>query len=285
MYNLRKLFVVSWTMLMLLALSPLALAQMTPGVTVSDQAIANNKVTIETVVSDGPGWLVIHAQQEGKPGPILGFSPVTAGENSNVVVEIDATGATGTLYAMLHTDAGQEGTWEFPNGPDVPVKVGDQVVTPPFKVTAGVGVADQPIQNGKVTVAKVFSDGPGWMVIHAQQEGKPGPILGFSPVTVGENSDVTVEINPNEATETLYAMLHTDAGQEGIWEFPNGPDAPVKAGDQVITPPFNITGGLEPATLPDTGGVVIPWTSLLLLVIGGLTLAGGFGLFFVRRFR
>jgi plastocyanin len=35
---------------------------------------------------------------------------------------------------MLHTDAGEVGTWEFPNGPDTPVMVGEQVVTPAFKV-------------------------------------------------------------------------------------------------------------------------------------------------------
>jgi plastocyanin len=36
---------------------------------------------------------------------------------------------------MLHTDAGELGTWEFPDGPDAPVMVGEQVVTPAFKVS------------------------------------------------------------------------------------------------------------------------------------------------------
>jgi hypothetical protein len=53
-----------------------------------------------------------------------------------------------------------------------------------FKVTVGVGVADQPVLNRTVSVAKVFSAGPGWIVIHAQMDGKPGPILGQSPVLV-----------------------------------------------------------------------------------------------------
>ena len=47
-----------------------------PSVTVADQEIVDGKVTIAEVVSDGPGWLVIHAQADGKPGPILGYSPV-----------------------------------------------------------------------------------------------------------------------------------------------------------------------------------------------------------------
>ena len=106
-----------------------------PSVVVEDQSIESGQVTIASVVSDGAGWLVVHAQVDGKPGPILGFSPVDDGENSAVLVEIDAANATETLYAMLHTDAGEMGTFEFPDGPDGPVKVDEKVVTPPFMVT------------------------------------------------------------------------------------------------------------------------------------------------------
>ena len=42
------------------------------------------------------------------------------------------------LHAMLHTDAGEVGTWEFPDGADVPVRDGDgNVITPAFAVLAG----------------------------------------------------------------------------------------------------------------------------------------------------
>jgi plastocyanin len=237
--------------------TPVAETTITPSVTVADQEIADGKVVVAEVVSDGPGWLVIHAQADGKPGPILGYSPVADGANAEVIVEIDAAKATETLYAMLHTDAGEIGTWEFPNGPDTPVMVGEQVVTPAFVVTGGlamaeeilpsVTVADQEIADGKVVVAEVVSDGPGWLVIHAQADGKPGPILGYSPVADGANAEVIVEIDAAKATETLYAMLHTDAGEIGTWEFPNGPDAPVMVGEQVVTPAFVVTGGLAMA--------------------------------------
>lgn len=280
--HIRKLSGLGIALLALAMLAPLASAQMTPGVTVSDQAIVNGTVTVEQVVSQGPGWMVIHAQADGAPGPILGFTQVADGENANVVVEIDATQATATLYAMLHTDAGTVGTWEFPDGPDTPVTVDGQVVTPPFNVTAGVGVADQAIAEGKVTVARVFSPGPGWIVIHAQADGAPGPILGFTQVADGANNDVTVEIDEASVTDTLYAMLHTDAGAVGTWEFPGGPDTPVTAGDVVITPAFQVTGGM-PAGLPETGGVLAPWKAVALLVAGALALSGGLGLALARR--
>jgi len=259
------------------------LAQTTPAVTVVDQPIANGQVTVEKVISDGPGWIVVHAQADGKPGPILGYTQVNDGENLGVVVEIDATRATQTLYAMLHTDAGTAGTWEFPGGPDTPVTVDDKVVTPPFLVTAGVGVADQPLADGKITVAKVFSDGPGWIVIHAQADGKPGPILGYTQVNDGENLDVAVEIDATGATQTLYAMLHTDAGTVGTWEFPGGADVPARAGEAVITPSFQVTDD-SPATLPETGGVPFPWAAVL-LGLGALMLFSGLGLAWDRRSR
>jgi plastocyanin len=118
-----------------------------PSVSVADQALAGDSVTIADVVSDGPGWLVIHAQADGKPGPILGYSPVSSGENRNVVVRIDLSAATATLYAMLHTDAGTVGTWEFPGGPDTPVAVDGQVVSPAFQLQALSGEAEIEIED------------------------------------------------------------------------------------------------------------------------------------------
>jgi plastocyanin len=222
-----------------------------PSVTVADQEIVDGNVTVAEVVSDGPGWLVIHAQADGKPGPILGHSPVSDGTSGDVMIEIDTANATETLYAMLHIDAGEVGTWEFPGGPDTPVTVGEQVVTPAFAVTGGllpageavtpsVTVADQGLVDGKVTIAEVVSNGPGWLVVHAQANGNPGPVLGYSPVADGANSNVTVQIDLTAATTALYAMLHTDAGTVGTWEFPGGADTPVTVNDQMVSPAFNL---------------------------------------------
>ena len=90
--------------------TPVADKMVIPMVAVADQEIVDGTVTSAEVVSDGPGWLVIHSQADGKPGPILGYSPVADGSNTDVTVEVDATIATGILYAMLHTDAGAVGT-------------------------------------------------------------------------------------------------------------------------------------------------------------------------------
>lgn len=123
------------------------------------------------------------------------------------------------------------------------------------EATPSVTVSDQPLLNGTVTVEKVVSIGPGWIVIHAQADGKPGPILGYSQVTDGENRDAMVDVDASAATDTLYAMLHVDAGQVGTWEFPGGPDSPVTVGEQVVTPVLPVSAGL-PTTLPGTGGAL-----------------------------
>ncbi|MGD2156346.1 MAG: cupredoxin domain-containing protein [Anaerolineales bacterium] len=220
-----------------------------PSVMVSDQKIVNNIITITKVISDGPGWIVIHTQGEGAPGPVIGHAAVSDGTNSDVKVEIDVESATETLYAMLLTDDGVEGEYEFP-GEDGPVSVEGEIVTPPFQVTGGlmmtqasVTVEDQAIKDGTITVTQVVSNGSGWIVIHAQGEGAPGPVIGHAAVSDGTNSDVKVEVDVESATETLYAMLHTDTGVEGEYEFP-GEDGPVSVEGEIVTPPFQVTGGL-----------------------------------------
>ena len=103
-----------------------------PSVVVQDQTIVDSRVVILKVVSPGPGWIVIHADNSGKPGPVLGWAAVRAGENLDVVVALDTKRATPVLYAMLHVDAGVVGTYEFP-GADTPTMSMGAMVSPPFK--------------------------------------------------------------------------------------------------------------------------------------------------------
>jgi len=120
----------------------------TPAVEVADQEIVDDTVTVDLVTSDGPGWIVIHADNDGDPGDVIGFSPVQSGDNSNVTVQITATMATEVLHAMLHVDAGVVGEYEFP-GADVPAVVNGEVVNVMFDVTGGMQVT--PVVTGTAT--------------------------------------------------------------------------------------------------------------------------------------
>lgn len=121
-------------LVLVLALGSVAFAQTAAKVTVNDQEIVNSTVTIASVDAAQDGWLVVHAQASGNPGPDLGHAAVKAGNNTNVVVEIDVSKATPVLYAMLHIDAGTIGTYEFP-GPDVPAEGAQADVNPTFNIT------------------------------------------------------------------------------------------------------------------------------------------------------
>ena len=137
------------------------------------------------------------------------------------------------LLAAILLAACQSAT---PNQTEVPAIV---TATTAPRIEPSVMVMDQEIDTGKVIIAEVVSDGPGWLVVHAQADGKPGPVLGYAAVSDGSNINVAVEIDESAATETLYAMLHTDVGIVGTYEFP-GEDGPVTVDEKVVTPPFNI---------------------------------------------
>ncbi len=217
--------------------------EMVPSVTVSDQDASGGTVTIEKVVADQPGWLVIHITRNGAPGPVIGQSPVSEGSNSDVEVAIDLNQATRQLFAMLHIDAGTEGEYEFP-GDDAPVFVDDVIVNVPFQAAFptqdAVTVSDQAAADGTITVDLVSAQAPGWIVIHAEAEGAADAVIGFAAIAGGNTANVAVEIDLGQATETLYAMLHLDLATVGEYEFP-GDDAPVfDDGDNVVLAPFSL---------------------------------------------
>ena len=108
-------------------------------ITVADQMIEGDavvgNVTVDEVVSNGTGWVVIHNNLFGHPGGVIGYAPVESGANRNVTVTIHTFVATDTLFAVLHQDAEKEGVFEYPI-PDVEQKVEGEIVIVPFNVTA-----------------------------------------------------------------------------------------------------------------------------------------------------
>jgi uncharacterized surface protein with fasciclin (FAS1) repeats len=289
----------------------------TPTVTVSDQESDGATVTVANVVAAQDGWMVIHLDDSGAPGPVLGQTAVTAGENADVVVTLDEplSGET-ALWAMLHVDEGDAGVYEFP-GPDGPVLVDDQIVMAPFTisvaemaeeavaasapmtdtetmtdtaemteaaamtdtetmtdtaamteteamtdtadmtdtaamtetemadVTPSVTVIDQGSTGTNVAVIQAVAAQAGWMVIHADNDGAPGPVLGHASLPAGTTDNIIVTLDePISGEVKLWAMLHVDEGEAGVYEFP-GPDAPVTLDGAVVMEPFTaiVTGG------------------------------------------
>jgi hypothetical protein len=131
--NSLKVFAAAAFLVLAGAWPALAQEMLTPSITVGNQDIINSRVVVQKVVSDGPGWVVIHEDINGAPGPVLGYAAVQDGVNPDVVVAIDSQKATSKLFAMLHTDKGTVGVYQFP-GPDVPVFSAGVMVNVPFAV-------------------------------------------------------------------------------------------------------------------------------------------------------
>ncbi len=203
---------------------------MAPSVTVSDQVVVDGAVTVDSVVATEPGFIVIHADADGAPGPVIGNRLLAVGENTGVIVDIDAAAATSILYAMLHVDTGEAGVYEFPEveGADSPVLVDGAPVTPAFNV-AVLNANDGFLEEDAYTTASVTLDSPGWLVVHAEQDGSFGPVIGQTLIEAGTTADVAVALDPDGITDTLYPMLHIDDSEMGTYEFGSveGADAPI----------------------------------------------------------
>ena len=146
--------------------------------------------------------------------------------------------------------------------------------------TPDVQVAETGIVDGAVTIAQATIGGPGWVVVHADADGKPGPVIGQAPLTEGVNTDVVVDIDADAATPILHAMLHVDEGEVGTYEFP-GPDGPVKIGDAIVMARFSAAPVVAPAAVPDTGAGTS--TLLIIAVAAAVLFALGASVIFSRR--
>lgn len=217
-----------------------------PAVEISNQPLSESgTLTIDYVVALAPGWLVLSSDNDGRPGQVLGYAPIRTGRNEELEITIDPYAATPLLHATLLRDEGQTDEFEFP-GADTPVEVEGQIVGTTFEVDIQVVlpsliVADQEVTPpGQVVVAQVVAPQEGWLVLHADQEGEPGPILGQTAVTTGEQENVVILFDWHQATPRLHVMLYLDAGQPNIFEAPD-PDRPVMVNNTALRSSFNVT--------------------------------------------
>ena len=239
-------------------------AEQVPSITNPRQQMPDGTIVIDKVYMDQSGWVVIHADQDGSPGPVIGYKQVPEGISTEVVIQIANEDSTSTLYAMLHVDAEPMGEFNFPNGDDAPVTVDGDVVVTSFDALTDPdmegqddaeeegedGMGEEAVQvprivnvrqrliDGTIVVDKVYMAEQGWVVIHADEGGSPGPVIGYQQVPEGISTEVYISIANDDATPTLYAMLHVDAEPQGEFNFPEGDDVPVTVDDEVVTKAF-----------------------------------------------
>jgi hypothetical protein len=97
-------------------------------------------------------------------------------------------------------------------------------------------VLDQPVINNQVVIERVVSNGPGWLVVYTDDgSGRPNLIIGYTHLQDGLNTAVTVSLQPNTATPTLFIWLHQDEDIIGTFEYPRT-DAAVRLNGRLPLP-------------------------------------------------
>lgn len=218
-----------------------------PDIFVHDQPVVNGQIIIERVVSYGPGWVVVQYNDNGAPGLIIGFAPLVDGVNEQVVVQVVETAVTNPLHLMLHRDTGDIGRFNYPRE-DPQVTYNNFLMAPILMGTAPGNIlytADQtlpPAAEGEtmtITVPLVIADINTWVVIHSNEDGKLGDILGKTWVAAGITHQIPVTLTAPIPT-TLFAVLYHDADSDQEFDFPNGNDVPLQRNRSIIRAPFTI---------------------------------------------
>ena len=101
-----------------------------------DQRSDGKTIEVDAATLNGidGGFVAVHQDLDGKPGPSVGQVQVKQGANKKVVVTFDQPQQSGAFWPMLHIDTATKGKYEFP-GPDLPVKSGNDIVMKKITLT------------------------------------------------------------------------------------------------------------------------------------------------------
>lgn len=79
-------------------------------------------------------------------------------------------------------------------------------------------VEDTQVGVDSLTVARVLAPTDAWIVVHLDDNGKPGARVGLQHVSKGENLDVQVELK-DVTTPKVIVAVHADKGENGVFDF------------------------------------------------------------------
>ena len=221
--------------------------QLPPDIFVYDQPIAAGKLSVERIISENPGWIVVYTDNEGQPDVIIGFEKVNSGINPLVDIDIIETAITPQLLLVIHDETDNPAEFNFPVAD--PAATYDGQPIPPTGVLTSPGnyliTRDQSLgEKNEVVIPLVVADLDTWVVIYSQTEdGRPDEILGQAWLPAGINREVPVSVRSGLGNETLLAVLHQDAGTPLEFDYPDGDDVPLQRNRQIIFSPFLLREG------------------------------------------
>jgi hypothetical protein len=229
-----------------------------PEIDVTNQTIAEDgRLLIDSVNSMTAGWVLVYADEAGSLGSLLGLARVEAGLNEAVAVQIPWREATTQLHALLVADNGRPSLYDPDE--DLPILVSGNPVMASFEVGLPVDmfILDQPVVNSQVVIERVTMSEPGWVVIHPDEDGQPGLIIGFAILEAGVNEEVAVDLLVDTVTPQMYAKLHEDSNIAGEFDFPTG-DLPLQVNGRAIpAEPFHTDTGNYLFTRDQAAGTAV----------------------------
>lgn len=108
----------------------------------------------------------------------------------------------------------------------------------------------QTSDGATIVVASVTLPAAGFIAVHGNADGSPGPVVGHSDLLPeGTSADVSITLDePLTQTDLLFPMAHIDIDRDGVYEFfppDNTVDGPARtsAGDVAVTGAEVTVGG------------------------------------------
>lgn len=219
-----------------------------------NQPNAQELVVKRALVPDD-AWVVVHLDDNGKPGMRVGLAHIDRGESTDVKVKLKDVTSPKVIVA-IHADRGTDKKFDFDMmnkemSPDRPFFVDEKelakvVTVREFGVkdetgAASIAVSPQPGASGQITIDTAVAPTDAWLVVHLDDNGAPGARVGLQHISAGTNEAVAVKLDPVPLTDKLLVAVHADRGQAGLFEFDmmnklNSPDQPFFVnGEEVAT--------------------------------------------------
>lgn len=191
------------------------------------------ELTVKRVVSPTDGWVVVHADMNGKPGMRVGLAHVKKGESVNVKVKLENL-TTPKVIVAVHSDRGTKDKFDFDMmnkemSADRPFFVDSKELAKVVSVRefgvpvaagkASVVASDQPGAKDELVIARVVAPTDAWIVIHLEKDGGPGGRVGLLHIPAGESLNTTVALEPLPLTSNLLVAIHADKADPGLFNF------------------------------------------------------------------
>lgn len=252
----------------LLTAGALVLAVVGPAVghgnhaTAHPQVSADGTIRLEEVFLTQDGYLVLHRDDDGQPGAVIGHRPIDGGLSTDVSVRVDPAtwqnvSGNVTLWATVHASNGDD---QFEPGEDPLLSwfgepAGDRITvgkrgTAVAVLTRGGG----PLESGQLPVTRVVFGQQGHVVIHLDDgstaaDGSLGRVVGHRTVAAGNHTDVRVPVSITPPAENESRRLRVVAYRDdGDGRFDEA-DTPVRVDDQFVASPYLLQSSRQTATV------------------------------------